>query len=59
MSKSKIASIFSKWWFNASLFGLVSVCLFIFTGNKLLTGMSIGMGLMYFVQLFSDKSNEE
>jgi len=52
MSKEKIASIFRKRWFNAALFGLAALIIFLMTKNVFLTGVSVGMGIMYFITLF-------
>lgn len=38
-------SIFNKWWFKISLFGL-SALLLLMTGNMFLVGLAVGMGVM-------------
>lgn len=52
MGKEKIDSIFRKWWFNAALFGLAAGFIYLLTKNIFLTGMTVGMGVMYFIGLF-------
>jgi|TARA_R110000851_G_scaffold270161_2_gene422827 branched-subunit amino acid transport protein len=54
MSKDKVASIFRKWWFNAALFGVAAGFIFLLTKNIFLTGMTVGMGIMFFIRLFKD-----
>jgi len=54
MSKEKVASIFRKWWFNAALFGVAAGFIFLLTKDIFLTGMTVGMGLMFFIRLFKD-----
>lgn len=51
MSQQKVAEIFDKWWFGASLYGGATLTLLL-AKSPFLAGMALGMGIMYFYRLF-------
>jgi hypothetical protein len=58
MIKDQIDAIFDKWWFNAALFGGVTVIMLL-AGSKFLAGVALGMGLMYFIRIFRTQGEQK